>query len=237
MYMEVVQSSDEAMLIIDNNEEASGYMKWKPWVNTVAYFPLDSQYQLSDATWNFTPSSSSGVSITTLNWIECAFTNSNNQVLYSKNFSTWNNAHTWSFWIYRTSNSPEWSVVISTWYGTGTRAKVMWFHYQNLFFWGWNNDTYDTVEWPLNQRFNFIWTFDWSTSKCYYNATLVRTKSQTYSVDSNNSSSLFNQRITNTSWNQQTYWYVKDIIMEDRAWTQEECTKYVNKMKKQFWLT
>lgn len=28
------------MLIIDNNEEASSYLDWLPWIHTVAYFPL-----------------------------------------------------------------------------------------------------------------------------------------------------------------------------------------------------
>lgn len=233
-----MQTSAEAMLIIECNEEASWYMKRKPWVNTVAYFPFDSQYQFNDATWNFTPSSSSGVSITTLNGIECAYnSNANGYATFSKNFSTWNNAFTWSVRVYRTSNSPEWQVISSTWQWRGTNAKVMWFHYKNLFFWGWSNDTYDTIEWPLNQWFNFIWTFDWSTSKCYYNATLVKTKSQTYSASSNNYASLFDQRIQGTSWGKWFFWYMKDLIMEDTVWTQEEITKYVNKMKKQFWIS
>lgn len=38
--MEVVQSSYEAMLIINCNEEAMEYFGRHPWPNTVAYFPL-----------------------------------------------------------------------------------------------------------------------------------------------------------------------------------------------------
>lgn len=205
---------------------------WEPWSNTMSYFPFNSQYQFSDTTWNFTPSATSNISITTLNWIECAYnSNINGYATFSKNFSTWGNAHTWSCWVYRTSNSPERQVIASTWQWSWTNAKVMWFHYQNLFFWGWSNDTYDTVEWPLNQRFNFIWTYDWTTSKCYYNGTLVKTKTQTYTASSNNYASLFDQRIQGTGWGQWFLWYIKDLVMENVAWSDNDVTDYYNRSR------
>ena len=46
---------------------------WKPWANTVAYYPL--KEDANDYSGNNRNGTASNVNFTTLNWIECAYFN------------------------------------------------------------------------------------------------------------------------------------------------------------------
>lgn len=145
------------------------------------------------------------------------------------NFSTWNNPLTWIMRCRKEAYNHEWQVVATTGYWWTTRAKSFWFHNDQFWTWWWSNDTYH-CDALLNQRACYIWTFDWSTTKAYLNWVLKNSKSMTYSTDSNNKSWLLAQTV-NDSTAQSYKWYIADIIMENRAWTQAEITEYFKKIK------
>lgn len=154
------------------------------------------------------------------------------------NFITWNNPSTWSVWLNKNdSSSQQWSTVITTWYWTGNRARVLWFSYNKFFTWWRNNDYIINQEAPSWQRFNFIFTFDWTTWKVYYNWTLIWSKSMSYNIDSNNISWLFTQLIPLWDNTQYYRWYASKVIIENKAWSDSECLEYVEKTKKKYGLS
>lgn len=232
--MEVVQSSEEAMSIIDCNEEASGYMQRKPTASTVAYYKLISSF--NDDSWNnHNPTSTvwgSNISFTTKDGVDCAYCNWWSVWVYYNNFnfSTWNGVLTWSMWCNKDTYNHERQVVATTWYWGTTRAKSFWFHNDQFWTWGWTNDTYHANA-KIWERALYTWTFDGTTTKAYINWELVNSKAMTYSVDTNNKSWLFSQTIND--WTAQSYkWYIRDVIIENRVWTAEEIYKYYVKMKR-----
>ena len=206
--------------------------EWKPGSNTVAYFPLTSDF-VDVVTWNWPTTSSWDIPFTTKDWVLCASCPSGSveRTYNNRNWSTWNNPLTWHMWCNKNSYSHEWQVAISTWYWTTTRCKAMGFHNNQFWTWWWNNDTYH-FDAPIWQWALYTWTFDWNTTKAYLNWELKNSKAMTYSVDSNNYSALFSQVIqsANNPWNSAD-WYYRDIVMEDRARTAEEIADYYNKTK------
>ena len=239
--MEIVQANVNAMKIVKNNEEADSYLRWNPTSSTVAYFPLTEDFN-DKITWNWPTTSSWTITFTTVDWVKCSSCPSWSVKRWynNRNFSTWNNVSTWSFWCKKNSYSHEWQVMITTWYWATTRAKSMWFHNNQFWTWWWTNDFYvwDAKIW---ERALYTWTFDWSTTRWYINWQLINSKAMTYSVDSNNYSALFSQWVqypsSSSDWSWQSLdWYVRDVIIENRVRSDQEILEYYNKMKRYLWI-
>lgn len=211
---------------------------WWPWEHTVAYFPLIDDF-VDQITWEWPTTTTWDIPFTTSDWVICASCPSWSveRSFNNRNFSTWNDPLTWSFWCKKNSYSHEWQVMITTWYWATTRCKAMWFHNNQFWTWWRNNDTYHADakiwEWAL-----YTWTFDWETTKAYINWELVNSKAMTYSVDTNNYSAIFSQVVQNSSWQAQSAdWYYREVIMEDVVWTAEEILEYYNLSKQKFYWT
>lgn len=140
-------------------------------------------------------------------------------------------------WAWKGSYVNERQVCITTWYWNWTRAKSMWFHYDKFWTWWWSNDT-DHCDALMNQWALYTWTFDWTTTKGYLNWVLKNSKNMTYSVDSNNYSSLFSQTIQGANDPSQSFnWYMNDVIIENRARTAQEVLDYYNLTKSNYWVS
>lgn len=211
---------------------------WWPWENTIAYFPLTEDF-IDQITWNWPTTTTWDIPFTTSDWVICASCPnwSVERSFNNRNFSTWNEPLTWSFWCKKNSYSHERQVMITTGYGATNRCKAMWFHNNKFWTWWRNNDT-DHADAKIWEWALYTWTFDWETTKAYINWELVNSKAMTYSVDTNNYSAIFSQVVQNSSWQAQSAdWYYREVIMEDVAWTAEEVLEYYNLSKTKIYWT
>lgn len=210
---------------------------WQPWENTVAYFPLMEDF--SEWSWKWlTPSSTpSWITFTTQWWVKCAYSAWwSVSVPFSTNFTTWWNAFTFSFRCYKLSYNHEWQCVVCTWYWATNRNMCIWFHNNKFWTWWWNNDT-DHADAKLNQRALYTWVYDWITMKAYIDWQLVNSKAMTYNVDSSNTASLLWQVISSASNpTNSLYWYVNNIVIENKARSEADELEYFNLTKSSYWL-
>jgi hypothetical protein len=192
------------------NTVYGGEWKWKPWANTIAYYPLKSW--VNDGKWSGTlyNLTNSWIIFGDLWWVTCA--NFNGSSYASGSFyayGTWN--FTASVWGYRTSNN-QWVRRCM-----GVIALVM-----N------SKDWY--VEWtsaptPLNTWTNIVFTITWGRLKIYSNGTLY--------LDTNFSNNLPWTLYLgeNDAGSFKLNWWLSELIFENVAWTQQEIQDYYDLTK------
>lgn len=211
--------SKSRVLFIESNDEAKWYFGRRPWENTIAYFPFDTD--ATDHSWNWITLSNlwSKQSL----WYK--FTNASN---FSRNLNTarfvslrckvisWRWSWTWqvavimywAMWYNLMHSQSDFRNTIQFWNSWGTWRKS----------WTWM---------AYNQRYNLAWSYNWTTAVMYVNwikTTLV------------NSSSYYSQ--ANAESLVSGSWYDIDlskVILEDRVRTDEEVVEYFNKTKKYYW--
>lgn len=184
-----------------------------PWVNTVAYYKLESDVNDTMGTYNLT---NSWITFGSLWGVVCANFNG------SSSYASWNfysfgtNELTCSAWGYPNSN------IQGVWYCLGNSTLVLssinWF-----------------VDWtsaptPANQWTNIVFTIGWGKLKIYSNWVLY--------LDTNFSN---NVNWTLRLWRNQNAvaplnWGLSEIIFEKVAWTAQEVTDYYNLTKWDYWL-
>ena len=209
-----------------------GGWEWKPWDNTIAYFPLDSVNQLSDITWHYT---------LTKNWT-VTFTDNYASFWWSGRLdSNINTTVSWTIVFWLNSNS-WWSseqVPIAKW-GSGTRYYRRWFHKNSsntlnvmindswssittLTSWVWYLIAY-TIEW--------VWTSS-CTQKVYVNGSTI--------PNVNITAPLYNDVNTYVRmwWWHNTYnynWKLSKVILESKVRTAQEISDYYDQTKWDYWL-
>jgi len=208
------------------------YKGWKPWANTVAYYPLTDDFNDHKWTWTAYNLTNSWWSITTYGWVKCAYYSWSTSV-YSQNtsISFWT-TRTIVFWGYllNTGTAPVvWTWIYSynslstrvVWYG-GSKSSIS--NYQNY----WLNGT-SNVYWKW---VNIVWISDWSKMELYVNWQLEASWSNTLYAWSQLK---IWWRLWG-SWSEHFTWYVNEIILEDKARTAQEVQDYYNQTKSNYWL-
>ena len=201
---------------------------WQPWANTICYFPLTSD--LLDASWKgYSLTASGSATIWSVDWISCLDCSAANS--YVLCVISWipqgNQSRTNMCWVRYTlsGNYPLWQ------YGSNSVGKadiiyrnkpISWSQY-----WNWV-DTINATTWVW---YHVAVTTSWSTAKVYINWELKDSWSMTINTDW---TTLFLWRCTwDNSYGRAYYW---DMIIEDKAWTDQEIADYYNLTKSNYGL-
>lgn len=201
-----------------------------PWENTIAYYPLTAD--TNDAYWD-NNMTNSGIVFWKYNWVQCAYLNNNAYASKSWSLFTWNPTFTVSVWMNNIdTNNGEipWSFW-SNWAQTqqfllrlngSTRTLNVWW-YQN------DRDTWYVIN--RNTWYNVIFAYRPSWWTVYVNWESVY--SWTWSPAIWNSST----RISGDQWGWQLwYWYLSELIFENKKWTIQKAKNYYNSTKSNYWL-
>jgi len=205
---------------------------WQPWANTLAYYPLTQD--ANDYSWN-------NYNITT-SWASSYTTdgallpNSNHAGLLVPFSIDTSNNYTFSFWcnpLYHPSIDDMRGIDCTE--STSNRLISLWDDmYIIKHWWGSSNSTKFWTDWSYttNTRYYVTYTIDNWTVKTYLNWVQLWTKTW---VSWHTCALRFWQE-----WNmwadRHWYWYMKDIIIENKVWTADEILNYFNVYKSLYWL-
>lgn len=209
---------------------------WQPWANTIAYYPLTQD--ANDYSWN-------NYNITT-SW---ASSYTPDGALLPDSFHAWllipfniytSNTYTFSIWQKPLHIPPREDMrwidcsengnyrLISLWYSLYYNTKLehrRWGNSSSVF-WTYINYSVDT-------RYYCTYTIDNGTIKTYVNWNNLWTKTW---VSWHTCALRFWQE-----WNmwadRHWYWYMKDIIIENKVRTVQEISNYYNQTKSLYWIS
>ena len=253
--METLENNANAMLIIESNDEASQYFGRKPWENTIAYYPLDSESALLDKSWNWYNSNwssniwyetlSSWISVVKLTWSDSWIS-----VPWYMFDQVWTWDFTISYWL-----KPVWN-----WWWSEALTFCQWKDVSPYY---WPNIWYSKNSYS---NWNFFFRFYWWSSQWWmysvndkntfdHNAFhhICRTRINwvnTWYIDWVQVCQATNSFQSSPTWN---YWYIisrysanqqlsngamwSQLIFE-KAWrTSEYVVKYFNKLKRKYGLS
>jgi len=226
---------------------------WTPWINTIAYYPLEKD--ANDYSWN------------NRHW-------TNSWVTFSNGLATFNGSASITLWTAdRTKIQTYPKATISVWFNrnwnknwwmiiwkmqtnpTATSNAVYCVYvrydsnaplYPNQICWWiytWDGWTPEPLSfqwaWQLataNTRYNVVITKDWTTKKWYINWVKIVEKSTT------NTATTYNPDLIIWWW---TYynndvrftWNISNVIFEDITWTDQNVQDYYNSTKSLYWIS
>lgn len=215
------------------------YPKWKPWANTLAYYPLEENTNDYSGNWhNWTPTNityttlaswkkvsvytqgSSILNIGTIWWVYPNFTAS----IWIK-FS-WNNSAKARIWCIDGTNSwrtllqprknTSWYIEISTYNGSTETHQSLWI---------------SPSDWK-----NFVVTLNSGVLYGYLNGVYVASMNSKYggwSQSLSYPSSIGSESGSATNW---WGWYMSEAILESKTRTAQEISDYYNSTKANYWL-
>lgn len=219
---------------------------WKPWANTIAYYPLTTSTTTSDMSGNnrnLTQVDNS--TFWTYLWVNCVYVYWNTQswfhCLYNRNVNNqtlWNK-FTVSFWGSRLNQNNN-SIMCWMWWINGS------WNWYNIY---WNSSTVE------NEVLN-----NWSINKITYSKTISVWEWYLYTaVYDNWNSKLYVDWVLWASWNYTVWtinviwvwitfgtqttgysyqwnWYLSNYILENKARTAADVVNYYNSTKWNYWL-
>lgn len=205
---------------------------WQPWANTIAYYPLTSTSTVNDMSWNSnTLTNNGGVTFGINAGVDCAsFDRSKDLTATISNIPQWTSARTTSFWCYMDSTF-SWGVIFLNYWTSATPYNRAWYPcypYAGKCFtiWTFGSDLASTTPWTTGQRYNVVWTYDWTNINLYLNWVLIAT----------------NVTNLNTTWYVLALWndligYLSNVIIEDKARTAQEISDYYDQTKWDYWIS
>lgn len=212
---------------------------WQPWVNTVAYYPLNSTDTLSDKSWNSYDLTNSGsVAFWTQQWVDCAW------------FTSWGSS-SWSRWLYRTTGSimnfwnSDYTFLVWLYKWSETmyyNPRIIWRYWNN-----WSVFTYasrerisvadSTTYWITVDSWNwFLFTCVYdhtnNTWEYYKNWAYENTQTVSWPASYNNSWIVLWTRDSLWAWYWDKWsWGMSEIIIENVKWTSSDISSYYNQNK------
>lgn len=238
-YYRVFSYSDLGWISYCDAESVTIGAGWTPWVNTVAYYPLDSNTQLSDLSGNNRDLTSFGSTITfwIQNWVDCAYFNDSKANYTEANMlpSTW---RTVSFWInYSNFNANTWNGGIWAWgtsYGDYDAWWIKWWCGGAVFIGDGSSNSNLTLQ--ASQRYHILLTQAWTSFKIYLNWTLQTDRTAiTWSWSDWNALALWCKWAFPRDWAWQ--YYYSNVIFEDKVRTAQEISDYFNQTKWDYWIS
>jgi hypothetical protein len=218
---------------------------WKPWANTVAYYPLTSNF--NDASWNSRNLTNTNVSTTTLSWVLCAYFNGSNSYLTYSWFALWNTARTINLWLnYIRPNSSSdrlWIIHIAN-PSANTQASLYWSLWSQIK----TSTTICTADWYNSSAesqtatisswlwYNLVITQEWTTVKLYLNWDLKFTISSYPNQQAAPSWRRLWASCRSIDINQYFKWYLSSVILENKVWSTDDIANYYNQTKSNYWL-
>lgn len=198
------------------------HYEWKPWANTVAYYPLTSTSTNTDLSWNSKNMTTSWMTWGNYAWVDCA--NSDNWYIYRNDLIfTWTGDFTINLYVYRYYDNNEYENILFIWTSGGYNSLSIWVYNDTLWTFWWSNDHNSNYGINTKEWYNLCLTRSWNTWTLYVNWTAV----DTWTV-------WFNP----TSWNSyigrwfgsenKRPWYISKVILENKARTAQEVSDYYN---------
>ena len=213
---------------------------WKPWSNTIAYYPLTddfSDHKWSGTLYNLTNNTVSGnsVNLTTLNWVKCA---DMNWAYLSADFVINTLPCTLVFW--------------NKWKSVNTNIFYLAFADSTRNWWWWwltilNTSTLRIRWWGSSYKYSDV---SYSIDTNWHMYCLVLSSSWWYLYIDDDKSFNPTNALNNPSWSWTPFriganevggsWfgngYMWEVILENKAWTATEKSKYYNLTKSNYWL-
>lgn len=209
---------------------------WQPWANTIAYYPLDTDFK-NTVTWTALTAHNSAT-IWTLGTVSCLDLTANNSYLDGtvSTLPQWNHDRTNIFWVSYTAFSHNPSYYY--WTSWGWRADIVysdtpiwwsqyWYTYNTdvsltpADAWKWYLVAITISSWTVSMYVN--WQYKTNTAWSWY----------TPSLNTNGT--------TLNLWyvprdGRYLKWYLSKFIIEDKARTSQEISDYYNLTKWNYWL-
>lgn len=223
-----------------------------PWVNTVAYYPLekdwnDYSWNWHNLTWSWTPTytTSWGTKQVANLWGNKVWKIANLSGTYTNyTFNVWckpTNTNTWQeiFDNYKESSWVTPSDNVYFWFNSSEDSKTDFFYQYRPN--GWTN-TYQRVYWPTNRtantRYNVALTSTSGWIKIYVNWTQMVSNSTTGSIVLDSGYNTLWGRYATVAGSYLNYFsgYLSEFIFENNTWTAQEIVDYYNQTKSNYWL-
>lgn len=193
-----------------------------PWANTIAYYPLTSTTTVNDESWNSLNMTNASMTFGINGGVNCW--NSRNGYIYRNDliFSwTWN--FTINLYAYREVSWITWENLIFMGDSGGYNSLWMLVHNGKLGTAWWNNDHDSSYTVNLGEWHNFVLTRSGTTWTLYVDGTSV----DTWTVWFNPTS--WKTSIGTWQWfSGYRPWFISEVILEDKARTEQEIADYYN---------
>ena len=214
-----------------------GEYGWKPWANTVVYYPLDSINTVNDLSWhNYTLTNSWSVAFWTNQWVDCAW------------FTSWGRS-SWSRWLYRTSDTiitPQstdltFHVWLYKWSETMySNPRIIGRYNSPIFTYASrskistaDSTTYGItpVEWAWF-LFSCVYKYSDKTWAYYLNGAYQNTQTNSTPASYSNAWIVLGTRDGLWTWYWDKWsWWMSNIIIENKVRTAQEVADYYNQNK------
>lgn len=204
---------------------------WQPWVNTVAYYPLEENTNDQTGTYDLTPTD---ITYTTLaSWLKVATFNWSSSKAETSSFTTATWDYTVSLWVSTDNIQSQLAVMrgnatsdnsgrIFDWYNNNFRVLLQPWGYLAT-----NNAPVQDGNW-----YYITVTSIWNTVSFYLDTTLIDTRSGSCTVHSE----MF---IGYRQYNNDRFWkgYISRLIIENKGWDATEISDYYNLTKWDYWIS
>ena len=205
---------------------------WKPWANTLAYYPLDSTNTVNDLSWNNKTLSNTWVTFWTYNWVDCANYSWDKYLYRNQSLISWSQNFTINMWYLRWGASHNHSEILSIGSRYWSNSFMFWLNdSDSLYIWWWDNDRntwYVTQQW---QWVNVVCSHNNWTAKVYINGVLQLTATVSYSITSSWTGIWWW-----FWWDRPIIWNISKFIVESMPRTAQEVADYYNLTKWNYWL-
>mgnify|MGYP002522910414 CR=1 FL=1 len=207
--------------------------KWKPWANTIAYYPL--KENANDYSWNSRNLTNSWITFGENNWVDCGYFSGSACAYLSSSLFTWNPSFTVSF--YAKMISADRYYWRSYWFvGTGNSNYSFWNFVQSstnwskLSVWWWSNDKVTTYTVDNNWH-HIVFTYSSWSWTVYVDGTSVYTGTRSPNIQDYRTVIWANPNLADGF-----YGYMNEFIFEDKVRTTTEISNYYNNTKANYWL-
>lgn len=209
---------------------------WSPWANTVAYYPLSSDF--TDHSWNGYDLTNNWGSITTQWTVSCAYYSGSTSVNSINTSAPVWSTRTIACWIYLTwptswSAAAVWTGTYSS--GTGIHnAEVLGAYNKfpslsDYHAYGVTGTTDISNQWAL-----LVWVVTGTDVTCYLNGAVEVNGTRGYA--STDSTGI---KLAWRNWGSGSEYfkgYLSEVIVENKAWTATDVLNYYNQTKSKYWL-
>jgi len=212
---------------------AESWWRWQPWVNTIAYYPLDTDF--NDASWNSRNLANTNATITTLNGVSCAYYNWSAYTQY-QGYSLTNSARTISVWCYVSSNggaivyNGKYENVDCPWC-LGCNTWQTWVYVTD-----WMN-TY--ISWTISNNTWILLTVtqSWTDAVLYVNWVQAGATSSYNSETNTPNWWCLWAKFYRNNHSEKLNWYLSKVILEDKVRTAQEVSDYFDLTKWDYWIS